>query len=438
MITYRQRITMVPISANTQAILLLTSPLHLGRSGQQAALLTPGEYKKLARFLRQEGLQPADLLTEELHALLEKLEPIIAPERLQGLLGRGFQLSQAVEHWQSRAIWVLSRADAEYPKVLKVRLKEDSPAVLYGCGNKNLLDSVGLAVVGSRHVDDSLIEYTENIGRLAARSSLTIISGGARGIDQAAMRGALENGGRVIGVLADSLERAALNRENRSYLMEDRLVLISPYDPAAGFHVGTAMQRNKLIYAFADAALVVSSDFQKGGTWTGAIEQLEKLHLTTLYVRSGSDTGQGLNALRQKGALPWPEPITPEELQELVSLQRAPAQILDNQPELALGVHEELISEYKTALQNQTIVSSDVKQIPSGSTTGEDEQYQLVRLKVAELVIPKTAAEIASELQLPPKEIRKWLDRLVKEKVLVKKGKPAKYFPPEAELPLEL
>jgi hypothetical protein len=37
------------------------------------------------------------------------------------------------------------------------------------------------------------------------------------------------------------------------------------------------MQRNKLIYALADAALVVTSDFQKGGTWAGAIEQLERL-----------------------------------------------------------------------------------------------------------------------------------------------------------------
>ena len=131
------------------------------------------------------------------------------------------------------------------------------------------------------------------------------------------------------------------------------------------------------------------------------------------------------------------EELCGRSLQEYKFLQRAPAQILDNQPELALGVHEELISEYKTALQDQTIVSSDVKQIPSGSTTGEDEQYQLVRSKVAELVIPKTAAEIALELQLSPKEISKWLDRLVKEKVLVKKGKPAKYFPPEAEFPLE-
>jgi len=154
----------VSLSANTQTILLLTSPLHLGRSGQQAAILTPGEYKKLARFLRQEGLQPADLLTEELHALSDKLESIVNPERLQSLLGRGFQLSQAVEHWQSRAIWVLSRADAEYPKVLKVRLKEESPAVLYGCGNKNLLDSGGLAVVGSYAINVSIVDLWIMLG----------------------------------------------------------------------------------------------------------------------------------------------------------------------------------------------------------------------------------------------------------------------------------
>lgn len=428
----------MPISENTQAILLLTSPLHLGRSGQQAAILTPGEYKKLARFLRQEGLKPADLLTGQLHALLARLDPIVNPERLQSLLGRGFQLSQAVERWQSRAIWVISRADAEYPGRLKTRLKEDSPAVFYGCGNKRLLDSGGLAVVGSRHVDGSLIEYTENIGRLAAQASLTVISGGARGIDQAAMRGALENGGCVIGVLADSLERAALNRENRSFLMDERLVLISPYDPAAGFHVGTAMQRNKIIYAFADAALVVSSDFKKGGTWAGAIEQLDKLHLTPIYVCPGNDANQGLNALRQKGAMLWPEPQTPEEFLDLVSLHQPPSQILNHQPELSLGVHEKQQSEYRAVSLNQAENMSSLENKITGSLAADDEQYLLIRSSITELVIPKTAAEIASELQLPPAQTRKWLDRLVKEKLLIKKGKPAKYFPPAAELPLEL
>src|SRR5688500_6813499 len=108
-------------------------------------------------------------------------------------------------------MWVVSRADDEYPRRLKTRLKDDAPPVLYGCGDAAILDTGGLAVVGSRHVDDALVAYTEDIGRLAAKAWRTLIPGGARGIDQAAMHGALEAGGKVAGVLADSLERAALN-----------------------------------------------------------------------------------------------------------------------------------------------------------------------------------------------------------------------------------
>lgn len=43
------------------------------------------------------------------------------------------------------------------------------------------------------------------------------------------------------------------------------------------------MQRNKLIYALADASLVVSSDLNKGGTWAGAVEQLDKLKFVPVY-----------------------------------------------------------------------------------------------------------------------------------------------------------
>ena len=108
------------------------------------------------------------------------------------------------------------------------------------------------------------------------------------------MSGALEAGGRVVGVMADSLERAALARDNREALMDGRLALVSPYDPAAGFNVGHAMQRNKLVYALADAAFVVNSDFEKGGTWAGAIEQLERLHFVPLFVRNGASAGKGI------------------------------------------------------------------------------------------------------------------------------------------------
>jgi predicted Rossmann fold nucleotide-binding protein DprA/Smf involved in DNA uptake len=188
------------------------------------------------------------------------------------LLDRGFLLSQAIERWQSRAIWVVSRADAAYPRRLKIRLKELAPPVFYGCGDVAILGTGGLAVVGLRHVDSTLVEYTEEVGRLAATARQTVVSGGAKGIDQAAMRGALSRSGKVVGVLADSLEKAAMNREHRKMLLERWLVLVSPYDPSAPFNVGHAMQRNKLIYALADAALVVNSDIDKGGTWAGATE----------------------------------------------------------------------------------------------------------------------------------------------------------------------
>ena len=253
------------ISTNTQAILLLTAPLIAGRNGAASEeLLTPGEYRRFARRLRDIGRSPSDLLLSDSAQLLGELKDIVSVDRVGRLLDRGFLISQAIERWQSRAIWVLSRADSEYPKRIKNRLKEDSPAVLYGCGQTGLLDLGGLAIVGSRHVDETLVECTEAVGRQCAANKKSVISGGAQGIDRAAMWGALETGGIVTGVLADSLERAALNRENRDWILAEQLILVSPYDPSAGFNVGHAMQRNKLIYALADAALIMSLRLREG------------------------------------------------------------------------------------------------------------------------------------------------------------------------------
>jgi len=323
-----------PLSPNTQAILLLTAPLLVGRNEPSADVLTSGEYKRLAQILREHQRQPADLLAPDGWKLIEDRPQGIDNDRLQRLLARGFLLSQAIERWQARAIWVVSRADAEYPRRWKTRLQEDAPPILYGCGETAILETGGLAVVGSRQVADALIAYTEGIGRLAASASRTLVSGGARGIDQAAMRGALDAGGKAAGVLADSLERAALSRENRKFLMDGHLVLVSTYDPAAGFNVGHAMQRNKLIYALADAALVVNSDPEKGGTWAGAVEQLEILRLVPVYVRSKGETGKGLEALRRKGALPWTDPETPEALAELLAVEVNPKKEAPEQREL--------------------------------------------------------------------------------------------------------
>jgi predicted Rossmann fold nucleotide-binding protein DprA/Smf involved in DNA uptake len=130
------------------------------------------------------------------------------------------------------------------------------------------------------------------------------------------MRGALEAGGHAIGILADSLERAVTNRDNCNHLLAGRLTLVCPYDPSAGFNVGHAMRRNRLIYALADIGLVVSAEVEKGGTWAGATEQLERLRLTTVYVRESDSPG--LKALVGKGASVWPMPRTPEAMNQIL------------------------------------------------------------------------------------------------------------------------
>lgn len=313
------------LSANTKAILLLTAPLIVGRRapGDRSAkpLSLNREYNLLAKRLREIERAPADLLGADAGSVLteclgggDSAAESLDPERIEALLGRGMQLSLAVENWQARAIWVLSRADDGYPSRLKARLREKAPPVLYGCGQQHLMDKGGLAVVGPRDVGLNLIDYAHEVGAFSASSGRAVISGAARGVDRAAMTGALSAGGWAVGVLGNDLARAATHRENRSALLGGRLVLVSPYDPAARFLAGHAMERNHSVYGLADAALVVEALVDRGGTWAGATAQLGTRSGLPVYVRSTLGRSNGLAALEARGALPWPNPQDAEEL----------------------------------------------------------------------------------------------------------------------------
>lgn len=389
------------LSPNTQAILLLTAPLLFGRNSPAAELLSQNEYKQLARHLRESGHQPCDLLSHHAADLLRACQPIIDEQRLRQLLARGFLLSQAVTHWHSRAIWVVSRADPHYPVRLKIRLREDAPAILYGCGDMSLLNTGGLAVIGSRDADQSEQDYARHAGQLSAQAEKVLISGGARGIDQAAMQGAASAQGWVCEVMAEKLERAALDHQRRAALMENRLVLVSAFDPNAGFNVGHAMQRNKHIYALADAALVVASDYNRGGTWAGAIEQLDKMNLIPVYVRSSGKAAKGLQALQQKGALPWPEPQDGAALHALLHAPQAKT--------LAKSTSLPLFSHYGTS---EPIIKNR-----------NDNPAQLLFSAVREilqeiLVAPMSDASIANALNISQAQAQTWLQRMVDEGTL--------------------
>jgi len=73
----------------------------------------------------------------------------------------------------------------------------------------------GVAVVGSRHINGEAESFARAVGRSSAQAGMQLVSGAARGVDETAMHGAFEEGGPVIGVMADSLLRAAVSGKYR-------------------------------------------------------------------------------------------------------------------------------------------------------------------------------------------------------------------------------
>lgn len=303
-------------SANTQAILLLTASLA---SREKAPLVTPARYRKLSIMLFEASLEPADFLGKRSSEAIDVCREILSESDAEALLARGLQLGQALEKWNSRSIWVISRADDEYPKILKDRLGSLAPPLLYGCGDLDLAKEPGLAVVGSRNIDQELVEETAEVAQVTANAQYAVVSGGARGIDATAMNAVLEAQGNCVGVLANNLFRTVLERHLREPLMDSRLLLLSPYDPEVRFQVWNAMDRNKYIYALSSAGLVMNADLEKGGTWSGAVEILDRLPFIPLYVRTTEKPNAALEALKNKGAQAWPKNITVEQFTQLMS-----------------------------------------------------------------------------------------------------------------------
>ena len=292
-----------------QAMLALCSAFGLtdGSGGSELQPFKLSEWNQLARQIGSSSFQkPSALQGRTAEELARELS--LAPdegERMVLLLQRSGRLALELESLFSRGIWAVTRVDQNYPARLRDTLKQHAPTVLFGAGEIRLLRKAGIAVIGSRNIDETGSAFAREIGRRAAAAGLPVVSGGARGTDRLAMDGAMEADGQAIGVLADSLEATIRKSDVRELLLDGRLTLLTPYAPAAGFSIGAAMGRNKVIYGLADFAVVVSSDFQTGGTWAGAVEAL-KAHWCPVFVRDGSEVPKGNRELIKLGASALP------------------------------------------------------------------------------------------------------------------------------------
>jgi len=228
---------------------------------------------------------------------------VVDQERLDALLSRSTAMAFELDRLAQSGITVLSALDGSYPDRLRRRLGDAAPPLLYIAGDPALLGGEALAIVGSRGVSPGAAEVARHAARRAVGEGLAVVSGGAKGVDQLAMSSAWDAGGVVIGVLSEGLDRPLRSRENRTAVLEGRALLCSPYQPSAGFSVGNAMARNKIVYAQSTVAFVVATDEATGGTWAGATEALKK-GFAPVVVWVGEDTGPGNAALVERGARP--------------------------------------------------------------------------------------------------------------------------------------
>lgn len=302
------------IDKNTLATMLCTVSLGRAHPGKP---LTALQWYNFATWLKQQDLKPGNLLDGEAESILanwQKLRRNVG-KPLKVLLDRRFAMEAAVDRWLDAGLTVLARDGQRYPRRLKDRLKLQAPPVLFASGNIELLDRGGLAVVGSRDASTEDLEFASNLGQRTADENLVLVSGGARGVDQWAMRGALEAGGEVVGVLPNDIGRVANRSGYRDFLEGERLVLVSPNSPEAGWTRGLAMGRNRYIYCLSDASVVVASARGRGGSWRGATENLRK-KWTPLWVRWNDAEGSGNDGLVQAGGSWLPDRL--ESVTELL------------------------------------------------------------------------------------------------------------------------
>lgn len=429
------------LSPDTEAILLLCG--RFGGERNEYSPLAPKEYEALTRWLLERKLRPADLLNAEGTFWGELIQAKIDQGRLVALLRRGTALALALEKWRRSGLWVLSRSDVAYPKRLKRKLGQSAPPLLYGAGSLDLLDIGGVAIIGSRDVTESGLKFTHELAQAAVRDAMGVISGGAKGVDSAAMQAAGDAGGNVVGMLAADLLRASVNRQNRQALQAGQMVLVSPFHPEAGFNAGNAMARNRYIYALADYAVVVDSAEGEGGTWAGAIEDIRHAW-TPLFVR---DPGEkpGNRALIARGARSFD--LSFEDRDSLKAYFESQAGN-SGQPKFNLDSTETLLSMPDQAIDRSPRVSEVT--IPDGQGDGFAESSNtekksaetssldmfpifLARISVLLETGAKSDEEIRSALGLEKAQSKFWLAEAVSQGRVEKTKKPVSYALPKQQ-----
>ncbi len=213
------------------------------------------------------------------------------------------QVDEDLAAAEKLGVQVITLADPRYPAALKTIY--DPPPVLYVRGELRAADALAFGVVGSRHCTHYGMEQAERFGGLLARAGFTLVSGGARGIDTAAHRGALTVGGRTAAVMGCGLchtfppENAKLFDE----IADGRGALVSEFPMLTTVDSGHFPKRNRIISGLSLGVLVVEAARRSGALITSTVAVEQGRSVFAIPGRVDSVMSQGTNDLIRTGAI---------------------------------------------------------------------------------------------------------------------------------------
>ena len=268
-----------------RGFLLLTG--HLGNPERKP--LTVAQFRTLAeRALQMEKPLEARELQESDLIALGYDRP--TAQRVCVLLSEEELLDRYLYKGHKQSCVPITRVSNCYPATVRTRLGLDAPGCLWAKGNLSLLNHKMVSLVGSRQLQEANYTFAETVGREVAMQGYTLVSGNASGADSIAQQACLDAGGKVVSVVADSLESHEF-QENVLYLSEDA------FDEP--FTAQRALSRNRVIHSLGYITLVAQCSLGKGGTWDGTIKNLKK-HWSPIFCFD--DGSRAALELAQRGA----------------------------------------------------------------------------------------------------------------------------------------
>jgi DNA processing protein len=212
------------------------------------------------------SVQAASAATESLLRNVEGIGSAKSRKIIESMRAAAVDLE--LDRCNSIGVNLICPDDETYPELLKNI--PDPPAVLYVKGSLEPRDLHAIAIVGSRRCSYYGREQAERFAALLAGVGVTVISGGARGVDSSAHRGAISHPqGRTIAVLGSGID-VVYPPENAGLFEQiaQRGAVVSEYPLGTPPLKDNFPRRNRVVSGMSRGVLVVEADERSGALIT--------------------------------------------------------------------------------------------------------------------------------------------------------------------------